>query len=266
MEKFFRFAVRRPFLSKALVTLFPGLPLAVALIWMDVPLADCWICIALVLFVLFSLINLSVIILLNPRVKALNRDCDPLPLLEITGFLLTCPLPASTRITLSLNHAVALRDMGDYDKALDVIAHIDLSKPRKIPPMVKFVYFHNYADLLDQLGRSEDADTCFARATEMYDAIPAKRRTAPLENAVRLARATACCRRQDYAQAVELLQDTEGNDLRQRVARGMILARCAAALGQPRRAEEWLHYVIAHGNRLDLVRQAGEMLKNLENP
>ena len=265
MEKIFRFAARHPALCMVLPCLFPALPLSVALSAADVSLALHFACIAVVLYPFFILGKLSPMLLMNPKVMVLNRECDPLPLLEVTSFLLSCRLSPAHRLITAMNHAVALRDTGAYEEALKIMDGIDLSKPRRIPAMAKFVYFHNYAEFLDNAGRAEEADAMHARAMELWASVPQRRRTPALHNTIRFARASACCRHGAFPQAVEILQDMACSNARQEVERGMYFARCAIALGQNQRAEEWLRYVTGHGNRLHLAVQAGVLLKNLEN-
>lgn len=265
MEKILRFAARHPAVCMVVPCLFPALPLSVALSAADVSLGFHFACIAAVLYPFFILGKLSPMFLMNPKVKVLNRECDPLPLLEVTSFLLTCRLSPAHRMVTAMNQAVALRDTGAYEEALKVMKSIDLNKPRRIPAMAKFVYFHNLAEFLDNAGHREEADAIHARALEFWDTIPQRRKTPVLHNTIRFARASSFCRHGTFPQAVEILQDMECIDPRQQVERGMVLARCAIALGQYQRAREWLTYVITHGNRLHIADQARSMLKNLEN-
>lgn len=264
MEKIFRFAVRRPVLIKVLLTLFPVLPLAVILAGTNISDLLRYEVIFLLVFLIFLSVNLSVKFLMDPKVRALNRNCDPIPLLEITGFLLTCRQPPAYRIAASMNHALALRDLGHCDEALKIMESIDWSRPRRIPPMVKFVYFHNSADMMDHLGRTEEADALHAQAMQTYTALPRRARSV-LEISTRFARASAHCRHGEFSDAVSVLQDLVCTNPRQQVERGMLLARCAIALGQPQQAEEWLRYVMEHGNRLHVVQEARSILENMEN-
>ena len=264
MEKIFRFAARRPALFRILPCLFPALPLAVMLISLEVPTWIAIACIAAVLYPFFIIPKLSEFFLMNPKIKVLNQECDPIPLLEITSFLLTCRQSPAYRITTSMNHAVALRDLGSCEEALRIMENIDLSRPRRIPAMVKFVYYHNWSDFLDHSGRMDEADAMHRTAMEFYDAIPRKQKSA-LENTVCFSRASALCRHGSFTEAVALLRDMNCANLRQQVERGMLLARCSIALGQSPRAREWLQYIIDHGNRLHMVSQARKMLEDLEN-
>lgn len=265
MEKFFRFAARRPRLCKLLYLLFPTLPLSVSLALLDVSWLENLLYTALVLLPSYLLVDLSGILLMSPKVKNLNENCDPIPLFEVSGFLLTCRQRSSHRIVTAMNHAVALRDLGAFEEALKVMEGVNLSRPRKIPAMVKFVYFHNLTDLLDNLGRREEADAMYARAMEFWGTVPPRRKTPALENTLRFSQAFAHCRRGEFSRAVASVQDMNCTSPRQQVERGMLLARCAIALGQTQRAAEWLSYVISHSNRLYLVALAQNLLDNLEN-
>lgn len=264
MEKFFRFAARHPRWSRILI-LPPLLLLAIYLSSLDVPYGVIWVIVFTVIFPYALAVTMAAMFLMNPKVRLLNEQCDPAPLLETTAFLLTCLLSPAHRLVTSMNHAVALRELGAYEEAQKVMTGIDLTQPRKIPPMAKFVYFHNMADFLDHLGHTEEADAMHEKALSFWDAIPQKRKSPALENTVRLAQASACCRHGEFIRAVEILQDMNCADARQRVERGMYLARCAIALGQTDRAAQWLRYVMEHGSLLHMAAEARQMLEHLEN-
>ncbi|MFL1427734.1 MULTISPECIES: hypothetical protein [unclassified Nocardiopsis] len=99
---------------------------------------------------------------------AIMADCErglgrPERALEITGDPAAEQLDAAERIELRIVAAGARRDMGDVKGALAELQVPELKERRARPWIARL--FYAYADVLEELGREEDAREYFSRAS-----------------------------------------------------------------------------------------------------
>ncbi|MFY7069202.1 hypothetical protein ACOQFV_25375 [Nocardiopsis changdeensis] len=99
---------------------------------------------------------------------AIMADCErglgrPERALEITGDPAGEQLDAAERIELRIVAAGARRDMGDIKGALAELQVPELKERRARPWIARL--FYAYADVLEELGREEDAREYFSRAS-----------------------------------------------------------------------------------------------------
>ncbi|MFD6098207.1 tetratricopeptide repeat protein [Nocardiopsis flavescens] len=99
---------------------------------------------------------------------AIMADCErglgrPERALEITGDPAAEQLDAAERIELRIVAAGARRDMGDTKAALAELQVPELKERRARPWIARL--FYAYADVLEELGRVEDAREYFSRAS-----------------------------------------------------------------------------------------------------
>ena len=264
MDKSLRFLARRPILSRILLAIFVALPYAVILMLLGFDRISCWICTAALLFCGFVIIGHAPGLLMNRAIRSLTEQCDPDPLLDMTQWLLPLRMNASMKLTVRINHATALREVGRYEEALAELDGIAINHVRGATPIIKYVYAHNRTDFLDRLGRTQEANDWFCTAMAQYAALPSRRKKY-LDNVVSLSRSADHLRREEYEQALACLQNIKCDQAQQQVSQGMLYARCAIGLNQPQRAREWLTFVITNGNRLHIVKEAWAMLEKLEN-
>ncbi len=101
---------------------------------------------------------------------AIMADCErglgrPERALEITNDPAGKDLDADERIELRIVAAGARRDMGDVKAALAELQVPELKERRARPYVARL--FYAYADVLEELGRTEDAREYFARASSV---------------------------------------------------------------------------------------------------
>ncbi|GAA1000315.1 tetratricopeptide repeat protein [Nocardiopsis tropica] len=99
---------------------------------------------------------------------AIMADCErglgrPERALEITGDPAAASLDTADRIELRIVAAGARRDMGDAKAALAELQVPELKERRARPWVARL--FYAYADVLEELGREDDAREYFSRAS-----------------------------------------------------------------------------------------------------
>lgn len=94
---------------------------------------------------------------------------DPEPLLAVTMELMENKNNEAERLNLIINHCVALREMGELERARDMLEGIDIDKSAGKAPYIQFVYYHNYADICRLLGDIERCKALYGRAMQIYE-------------------------------------------------------------------------------------------------
>lgn len=224
-----------------------------------------WAVVFIDLFVIF-VVNVHVYTsydrLQKKPLKALFEDCDPYPLLQETGEQLTYDLSGSIEQTVTINHCVALREVGRYQDALEVLENLNIDRYAGTILTVKVTYYNNLADLLTLTGRCSEAEIWYQKAVQIYQDMPDNRLKQQLRPVVEAMAADAWFRRGDYEKAIECSNALYPPQAANQVNQAMLIARCYLALGRPEEARKPLEFVIARGNQLHAVSQARAMLQN----
>lgn len=198
----------------------------------------------------------------NKALKVLNEQCDPYPFLEETREQLTYRNPPQTELVLKINHAMALRQTGEYQRSWEILHNIHIDKSAAISPMMKAVYYNNLTDILTHLGRYDEAEIWYRKTVQIINDLP-KRSGARLYGVRDAAIAEHFYRIGEYQAALERHSAAEVKHALSTVEAAMFRAKCAIALDDRETARKELDYVIEHGNRLYYVTEAREMLEKL---
>jgi tetratricopeptide (TPR) repeat protein len=197
----------------------------------------------------------------NP-LQILNNDCDPYPFLQETTEQLTYKTTGVMEQTIKINHAAALREVGRYQDALDLLNSINIDRYSGTVPVHRFVYYHNLTDILSLVGNYSEAEVWYQKAVQIYQDMPENKLKQNLRPLVEAMAADAWFRRGEYEKAIECSKALYPTEPCNQINQAMLIARCYIALGQPEEARKPLEFVVAKGNRLHAVAQARAMLNN----
>jgi tetratricopeptide (TPR) repeat protein len=260
-EKSSRFYVKHPRAAKNISLVV--LVLAVfGLLYLDVPP---WL--AVLLLLLFSFSRFFVIAnagntLASPAVKQMIHQGDPEPLLKISEELLSYPAAPANRQVYLINYCAALDNVGEHDKAYELLREINIDE-KTTHPANKLVYYNNLAGLRMSMGVNDESVENYQKALKVFEDIKNekwRKAVAPTANHVR---AYLAYFEGEYHSCLALLQ-TPMPTLTGRVDQAFLRARVAIAQGDLQTAKEKLHEVIEKGNKLYCVTEAKELLKTLE--
>lgn len=204
--------------------------------------------------------------LLMEPLRMLSDQCDPYPLLEETALQLTYGFKGTMLQQLQINHALALRETGQYQRSWELLSSINIDHYNGTLPYVKFVYYCNLCDILTRLGRYPEADVWYQKAIQIYQAMPENKVKHQFREAVEGMAADAWFRRGEYDKALEYMKVRQPEKLSNRVDQALLCARCFIAMGDKDGARKPLEYVITNGNRLHAATQARFLLGNLSKP
>ncbi|MBQ7416288.1 MAG: hypothetical protein IJW14_04555 [Oscillospiraceae bacterium] len=225
-----------------------------------------WLVVAVDLFMIFFFniwVDVSIANLVTPTIKTLNEQCDPYPMLEETERQLHYGYKGTLDQTNRINYACALRQIGQYQQALDVLNDINVDRYGGLQAVSKYVYYNNLMDVLTMMGRYAEAEIWYQKAVQIYKDLPENRIKKQLADSVESAAAYAWFRRGEYEKAKETLNATQPKELCNRVGHALLYARCCVAEGNLDAAREPLEFVIQCGNRLYAAQEAQILLQQI---
>ena len=103
--------------------------------------------------------------------KASNENdtfCDPYPLLNDTEMLLNSGVKGMMKQVAQINHCVALRCTGQYEKTYEILKGINIDKEAGIIPLNKAVYYNNLTDICTLIGKYDEADVWNGKLMQIY--------------------------------------------------------------------------------------------------
>ena len=217
----------------------------------------------LVLLVNSAYIDGSYLRLQKKPIQALDEGCDPYPLLQETTEQLTYGPGGFIEQCIKINQALAFREAGRYQDALDLLNSINIDRYATIVPVTRFVYYNNLTDILTLMGNYTEAEIWYQKAVQIYQDLPANKDKEKLRPVVEAMAAEAWFRRGEYEKTIECSNALYPPMPSSQINQAMLIARCYIALGQPEEARKPLEFVIARGNRLHAVAQARAILNNI---
>lgn len=262
-EKLYRFCVKHRKAAKII------LPLGMILLW-TVPLlflnAPVWLIVALDAFGAFIsilMVDVAPSALTNLAIQPMLHQGDPQPFLQMTEELLSYPsTPAAKQIYLN-NYCVALQNVGELQRAYDMLGEINIEEHAATSPVTKVVYYNNMAYFSEALNMPEQAIAYYQKAQQVNDSIKSDKLKKATEVTIRTMNAHLAFLKGEYRTCLALVQ-LPAPTLYVSLDQTMLHARAAIALGDVQAAKEKLNEVIAKGNKLYCVTEAKELLNTLE--
>ena len=209
--------------------------------------------------------ELSLDSLLAESLSARSKYGNPEPLFTATKELLTFRCKATERLVLLINHSVALREMGELQKAYDILMDIDIEDDPRRPPAIKMIYYNNLSDLYDLLGNTEKAECFYEKMMQVYQNMQETKLKHLYENTVALASAEHYLRIGDPQQTMRWVTRVEPKDLTSQTSVNLIHAKLNIRANKPDEAIPYLREVIDKGNQLYAVQIAKQLLNELND-
>lgn len=261
MEKLRRWAAKYFF---ALLIL---LPVSLAIVMACVP--DEWIWGSLVGLLLWAgmlCVLLRCVTLrdryLRKALDAMKNGCDPYPLLRETQEQLTYPGPKSGKQIMEINYALALREIGEYEKAQALMESINIDKHAAIPS-VKMVYYNNRMDICALCGRYAEAVIWYEKTAQIFRDLRPGKQKEQLRHAVEQNLALFHYCKGEFDQTLQVLGQARPQNMNERIENAMMFARTYLAMGETEKAKRPLQFVAENGNKLYFATEAKELLTKL---
>lgn len=205
--------------------------------------------------------------IINKAFDALDRNCDPYPLIEETTLLLRSMAHSkdNTQMFIMYQHN-ALSHSGEYDRAYAVLETMQPEKMSKkfVESMVILKDYYMFT-LCDKMGRNEEAEQWYQKMEDAYSAARDPLTATRVGRSIENARVINMCRNGEFDEAIEIMDMGKAETNLTEVLRSMRYARIYLGKGDTDRAREKLEYVAENGGKLYYVEKAKELLTQLNH-
>ena len=263
MTGFYIWIAKHRVLAYVLALFLLFLPLCVLFHLLDTPALLGVALLLLWLFIIFVLIS-------SAHGFAVKRACaahadmgDPEPLFHVTKQLLAGKLSDAARTDTLINHALALREMGELAAAKRILCEINIDKNPGTIAYTKVVYYNNRYDLLSLLGEREEAEIWYAKMMQIYADMPENKLKRQLDNVVAFAKADYCYHSGEYAEASRALSTVKCETLAARISHALARAELCLKKGDTESAKRLLTEIVQKGGKLYAVTLAKQYLATL---
>lgn len=262
--KIYRFAAKHKLLFSILSSVLLCLVYSVCLAylgasWWLIVLPDLLIC-----FVYFLYPSAAAGKLVDAAHKELQQNCDPEPLYLETKEQLTHKFSDADRQGLLINHCVALREMGQWQQAMDIMKTIHIDKHAGTLPYAKVIYYNNLSDLCELLGDNASADIWYEKSIQIYNDMPENRLRKLLDPSIPTLHAAFHYRNGRYAEAMVWAKQMPRGNRHRTVSYALNYGQIAIGLKDYENARKALQYAVANGNKTCAVQIAKKLLAELD--
>lgn len=251
-----------------------GLKIAATFLWWgcglyvflstDIP-ASVALLLVLVLHTFYNtFISASSDYLQQEALKPLYNECDPYPFLEEMKTQQTYHGSEVTKQGRVIHYALALRNVGAYEQAYMQLCGINIDKYAGMVATNKAVYYNNLMDLCFLMGKHQEANIWYGKATQIFHDLKSGKQKERLRRSVEDNRALYHFCNGEYELTLQVLSKTQPKDLRDRVENAMMYARTYLAMGEPEKARKPLQFVAEKGNKLYFATEAKGLLANIK--
>jgi FimV-like protein len=199
---------------------------------------------------------------LRKALDAMKNGCDPYPLLQETQEQMAYPGPKSGKQIMAINHALALREIGEYEKAQVLMESINIDKHATIPA-VKLVYYNNRMDICALTGRYAEAVIWYEKTAQIFGDMRQGKQKEQLRHAVEQNLALFHYCKGEFDLALQVLGQAKPQNMNERIENAMMFARTYLAMGEPEKAKKPLRFVAENGNKLYFATEAKELLEKI---
>lgn len=219
-----------------------------------------------VIYLVWRFVSYRKYAIINKAFDALDRECDPYPLIEETTLLLRSLAHSkdNTQMFIMYQHN-ALSHAGEYDRAYAVLNTMQPEKMSKkfteSMVIMKHCYMHS---ICDKMGRYDEADSWYEKLEDAYSAAKDPLTATRVGRTVENARLLKMCRTGEFEEALEMMNESKADTNISKVLREMRFARIYMGMGETEQARESLEYVIENGGKLYYVERAKKLLASLD--
>lgn len=198
----------------------------------------------------------------NKALKKLKDECDPYPLLQEMQTQLTCSYAKSIKQMILINQALALRVIGDYERAYSILESVNIER-FSVNHAVKLIYYNNRMDICALMGKHQEAVIWYGKTTQILQDMRPSKQKERLRSVVETNRAVYHFCNGEYDLALCCLGQAKPETLCDRIENAMMYGRTYLAMGETQRAIKPLQFVAENGNKLYFATEARELLAKI---
>lgn len=201
--------------------------------------------------------------LLKESLEVLKNQCDPYPFLEEMTQQRTYPGNDAVKQIREIDYALALRCVGEYEKAFALLSSINIDKHAGMLPNAKVIYYNNLMDLCALMGKHQEAVIWYEKTMQIFRDMKPGKLKEQLRKAVESNQATMYFCKGEYEQALQALGQVKVENLNDRIENAMMYARVYLAMGEAEKAVRPLTFVAENGNKLYFAEEARQLLEKI---
>ena len=202
--------------------------------------------------------------LIKEPIKIFQEQCDPYPYLDEIQKRRTYSGPKAAKLNLLLAETVVMYDLGHYQEAYMLLSPLENDMKATMMRGTLMNYDCQMANVCRSLQKDQEAQAWLQKAREVYEKIKREDRKKQFRDVFLTHDALTLLERQQYTQALQLLEQVAPKTMRERVVLSVNYAWVYLAQGETEKAKEALTFVAENGNKLDIATQARQMLSEME--
>lgn len=225
-----------------------------------------WIVVLFTLFMIISawgFVNSCSRQLLLRAEKLLRDLCDPYPLLKETEDQLSYSRSHTYKQILMIDYCVALRNIGEYKKALEQLETINIDKYAGALPISKVVYYNNLSDIYLCMNAIEKAEVWHNKSLQLLNDLKNEKQKEMFLTTIQHNSAEIAYYKQHYDKSFEILKNVAETNMRDAVYKALLYAKIYIVQDKIDEAKLRLQFVVKNGNKLIDVQIARDLLANI---
>ena len=194
-------------------------------------------------------------------------NCDPYPLLKLSEEILSFDLPEKYNTIVLLNYSVALRELGEYEKAYSILSNINIDKFSSTLPSTKIIYYNNLTDICILLNLYPQAEIWSQKLDQHISTFKNQNLINNYESFLLFTNANKCIIRNDTNGLFHVLRHysaLEQKTPKADVEMDFICGKAYFELGDYEKAKLYLSLVENRGKSLHRVIEAQELLSKMQ--
>ncbi len=201
-------------------------------------------------------------VLMMPAIKLLDEECHPEPLLYECEEQLKYRNNNVNNFTIVMNKAVALINMGEFEKAKENLESINIDLVNTTP-IYKGTYYNNLAYAYALLGDKQRSDIWFNKALNNFDGVKSKRYITFVQSLKDFSAVENELYNGNFGTVLELSETMQCQCTRQRVSLSLIQAKAYIGLSDFSKAKDKLDFVKEKGGTLFHVKEAEKLIEEI---
>ncbi|MCH5303684.1 MAG: hypothetical protein J1E41_02365 [Ruminococcus sp.] len=261
MKKINMFVIKHPFITWLLMSSFEIGALSYFFYLLNLPIWSYFVVDLLLMLINLVYVNSFYDSLLVDALYEYNYRGNPELLLSTTTELLNERLPRNISQVNVINYCVALREIGKFREAYDILLTLNMDKSFVLN---KVVYYNNLCDLCHLMDDYDNANKYYSEMMSIYNNISNRHIKKGFSSNVYLSNVNDLYRSGNYNEVLLKLNEFKPDNLNQSVDTSLTYGETYIKLGNYDKAKEHLSFVIQKGNKLLNVKLAKCLLSELK--
>lgn len=201
--------------------------------------------------------------LIKEPLRLYLEECDPEPYRQEMQKQKTYGGLKAIKMDRLLGETTAMIDLGQYRQVYALLAPMQRDMMALRNRGVQLAYCGQMGIVCRKLEMDREAEEWIRRSKEIFGKLKDRKTRKQFADILRAQDAWMFCRQGQYSPALQLLDQSTPQNMRNRVRLAMNYAALYIAQEEPEKAKQALRFVTEHGNKLYIANQARQMLAEM---